>query len=88
VDVGSTAPEDVVEAVGRARELAEETLGLLARVALEEVHRGLEAGAHLEAAERDLRGSVRQLVLAERDLRSRAQDAEPDEVSELLAGLA
>jgi hypothetical protein len=88
VDVGRTQPEEVIEAIGRARELAEETLGLLARVALAEVHRGLEAGAHLEAAERDLRGSVRQLVLAERDLRSRSQNAEPDEVSDLLAGLA
>ena len=81
--------EQVIGTIAQARALAEEALALLARVALDEVHQGVEASSHLEAAEHDLRGAVRGTVLAERDLRCRLRpEAEPDEGVEVLPGLA
>jgi hypothetical protein len=81
--------EQVIGTIAQARALAEEALALLARVALDEIHQGLEASSHLEAAEHDLRGAVRETVLAERDLRYKLRpEAEPDEVVEVLPGLA
>jgi hypothetical protein len=68
-DVVRPSDEQLIGTVAQARALAEEALALLARVALDEIHEGLEAGRHLEAAEHDLRGAVRETVLAERDLR-------------------
>jgi hypothetical protein len=78
-----------IDAVARARELTEEALALLARAALDELHHGLEAGDHLEGAEHTLRATLRELVLAERELRSRS-GAEPDldEIGDVPAGLA
>lgn len=43
-----------------------------ARIAIEQIHGGVETGSHVEAAERDMRSALRQLVLAERELQSRA----------------
>lgn len=79
----------MIGAVTHARELAEQALGLLAQAALDEVHHGLEAGNHVEAAEHELRMTVRDLVLAERELhyRSGAQQ-DPDEITDVIAGLA
>ncbi|MGO9489552.1 MAG: hypothetical protein ACLQBB_11050 [Solirubrobacteraceae bacterium] len=56
----------------RAIEVTEDALGQVARIAVEEIHCGLEASSHIEAAERDMRSALRQLVLAERELRSRS----------------
>jgi hypothetical protein len=88
-EVVRPSDEHVIGTIVQARALAEEALALLARVALDELHQGLEASSHLEAAEHDLRGAVRETVLAERDLRYQLQpEAEPDEVAEVLPGLA
>lgn len=57
--------------MARALELTEEALGQVARIAIEEIHSGLESSNHVQAAERDMRSALRQLVLAERELRAR-----------------
>jgi 3-oxoacyl-(acyl-carrier-protein) synthase len=62
---------NVATTMARALELTEEALGEVARIAIEEIHSGLESSNHVEAAERDMRSALRQLVLAERELRSR-----------------
>lgn len=88
-DVVGPSDEQVIRTIAQARALAEEALVLLERVALDEIHQGFEAGSHLEAAEHALRGAVRETVVAERDLRHRLRsEAEPDEVAEILPGLA
>jgi hypothetical protein len=63
--------QGLVEAIGHALELTEEALGQVSRIAIEDIRDGLEASNHVEAAERDMRSALRQLVLAERELRSR-----------------
>ena len=78
----------MIGAVTQARELAEQALGLLARLALDEVHQGLEAGDHVESAEHELRMTVRDLVLAERELHYRSAQQDPDEITDVIAGLA
>ena len=58
--------------MARALALTEEALGQVARIAIEEIHSGLESSSHVQAAERDMRSALRQLVLAERELRARS----------------
>ena len=64
--------QDILVTMARAVELAEQALGEVARIAIEQIHGGVETGTHVEAAERDMRSALRQLVLAERELQSRA----------------
>jgi hypothetical protein len=64
--------QDVHATMARALELTEQALGQVARIAIEQIHGGVETGNHIEAAERDMRSALRQLVLAERELQSRA----------------
>lgn len=59
--------------MARALELTEDALGEVARIAIEEIHSGLESSNHVQAAERDMRSALRQLVLAERELRSKSR---------------
>ena len=59
--------------MARAIQLTEDALEEVARIAVEEIHCGLEASSHVEAGERDMRSALRQLVLAERELRSRSE---------------
>lgn len=61
----------IVATMARALELTEQALGQVARIAIEEIHTGLESSNHVQAAERDMRSALRQLVLAEREIRSR-----------------
>lgn len=80
---------DIDGAMERAMDLTAEALGEIARIAVQEIHAGLEASSHVEAAERDMRSALRQLVLAARELRPRpglgADLPEPDEeIAELL----
>lgn len=58
--------------MARALELTEEALGVVARIAIEEIHSGLESSNHVEAAELDMRSALRQLVLAAHERRARA----------------
>jgi len=64
--------QDVLLTMARAVELTEQALSQVARIAIDQIHGGVETGTHVEAAERDMRSALRQLVLAERELRSRS----------------
>lgn len=68
---GNRDEHSIVATLARALDLTEEALGQVARIAIEEIHTGLESSNHVQAAERDMRSALRQLVLAERELRSR-----------------
>jgi hypothetical protein len=77
--------------MARAVELTEEALGQVARIAIEEIHSGLETSNHIQAAEREMRSALRQLVLAERDLRARSgaatgREDRPQAVAEVVPG--
>jgi hypothetical protein len=67
---GDPGDEHVAEILDKALGLAEETLEQIARVAVEQIRRGAETNNHVEAAERDLRSALRQLVLAQREWRA------------------
>jgi hypothetical protein len=69
---GKRSDRNIVAAMARALELTEQALGEVARIAIEEIHGGLDSSNHVQAAERDMRGALRQLVMAERELRSRS----------------
>lgn len=60
----------VAERLSLALEQTQEALGQIQRIAVEEIRIGLRASDHVEAAERDMRDALRQLVIAERELRS------------------
>jgi hypothetical protein len=64
--------QSINQTMARALELAEEALHQVARIAIEEIHTGLESRTRVEAAERDMRSALRQLVLADRELRSKS----------------
>jgi hypothetical protein len=68
--VGKPNHQSVTETMQRALDVSEEALGQVARIAIEEIHSGVESSNHVRAAERDIRSALRQLVLAERELRS------------------
>jgi prophage DNA circulation protein len=71
---------NIATVMARALELTEQALSEVARIAIEEIHSGLESSNHVQAAERDMRNALRQLVMAERDLRSKSgmrTDAHP-----------
>jgi hypothetical protein len=70
---GKRSDRNIVAAMARALELTEQALGEVARIAIEEIHSGLEGSNHVQAAERDMRSALRQLVMAERELRSRSE---------------
>jgi hypothetical protein len=67
---GGQGDEHVANILEQALGLAEETLEQIARVAVEQIRRGAETSNHVEAAERDLRSALRQLVLAQREWRA------------------
>jgi prophage DNA circulation protein len=69
---GKRSDRNIAAAMARALELTEQALGEVARIAIEEIHSGLESSNHVQAAERDMRSALRQLVMAERELRSRS----------------
>jgi hypothetical protein len=84
--VGKRNDRSVIATIGRALELTEEALSEVARIAIEEIHTGLESSSHVQAAERDMRSALRQLVMAEREMRAKSE-ARPD-VDERPAGIA
>jgi hypothetical protein len=68
---GKRGDQNISGAIVRALELTEEALAEVTQIAIEEIRDGLEASNHVDAAERDMRSALRQLVLAERELRAR-----------------
>ena len=68
---GKHVDQQLLETMAQATKLTERALGQVARIVIEQIHSGLEASNHVEAAERDMRSALRQLVLAERELRAR-----------------
>ncbi len=59
----------------KAIEMTESALAEVSHVAMEQIRRGAEISSHVEAAERDLRGVLRQLVLGERETTQRVDRA-------------
>jgi hypothetical protein len=55
------------EIMERALQLAEDTLEQITRVVVEQIRKGVESSNHIEAAEREMRSTLRQLVLAQRE---------------------
>jgi hypothetical protein len=83
--------QNIIGTRARALELTEAALGEVARIAVEQIHSALESANHVEAAERDMRGALRQLVLAERELRSRSglrtsPDVPPEDIADVMPG--
>ena len=68
---GKRSDRNILAAMARALELTEQALTEVARIAIEEIHSGVESSNHVQAAERDMRSALRQLVMAERELRSK-----------------
>lgn len=87
---GKRSDRDIIATMARALELTEQALSEVARIAIEEIHSGLESSNHVEAAERDMRSALRQLVMAERELRSkpgmRANVHEPEGIARVVPG--
>jgi hypothetical protein len=78
--------QNILATVARAVELTEAALGEIARVAIEQIHGDLDSSTHVDAAERDMRSALRQLVLAERELRSSSEARTgPDDRAEGIA---
>jgi hypothetical protein len=70
MSMGEPGEAHIADLMERALGLAEETLEHIARIAVEQIRRGVESSNHVEAAERDLRSALRQLVLAQREWRT------------------
>ena len=88
---GKQTDHGIITTLARAIELSDEALAQVARVTVEGIRFGLPASSHIEAAERDMRRALRQLVLAERELRSRAGvgsrvEKRPERIAEVLPG--
>jgi hypothetical protein len=62
----------VAEIMERALQLAEDALEQITRIAVEQIRKGVESSNHVEAAERDMRSALRQLVLAQREWNDKA----------------
>jgi len=89
MSLGEPGDAHVAEIMERALGLAEETLEQIARIAVEQIRRGAESSNHVEAAERDLRSALRQLVLAQREWHaSSAASRRPSEPAERIAQVA
>jgi hypothetical protein len=89
--VGKRGDQNISGAIVRALELTEEALAEVTQIAIEEIRDGLEASNHVDAAERDMRSALRQLVLAEREVRARsgsrlASDQRQEPVAEIVPG--
>ena len=88
---GKQTDHGIITTLARAIELSDEALAQVARVTVEGIRFGLPASSHIEAAERDMRRALRQLVLAERELRSRPGvgprlEDRPERIAEVLPG--
>jgi hypothetical protein len=59
--------QHLAEVIERALQLTEEALEQVTRIAVEQIRKGVESSNNVEAAERDMRNALRQLVLAQRE---------------------
>jgi prophage DNA circulation protein len=89
--VGKRSDRNITSTLARALELTEEALSEVARIAIEEIHSDLESSNHVQAAERDMRSALKQLVMADRDLRAKSvartpPDARREEIAEVVPG--
>ena len=67
------------DVLGQAMTATQDALQRVTQIAIVEIRDRLEISGHVEAAERDLRSALRQLVLAQRTARSSAgRDGDPD----------
>lgn len=82
---GHTEDSQLAELMERALQFAEDALEQITRIAVEEIRRGVESSNHIEAAERDMRSALRQLVLAQREWRAKSP-ARPATADERIAG--
>jgi flagellar basal body-associated protein FliL len=64
---GLDVDTELEELSDRAVELTEDALSQVTRLAIELIRRGKESSPHVEAAERELRNALRQLVAAKRE---------------------
>jgi hypothetical protein len=64
---GEPSDPHVAEIMERALQLTEDALEQITRIAVEQIRKGVESSTHIEAAERDMRSALRQLVLAQRE---------------------
>ncbi len=69
--IGTRGNKRTGETMSEALELTERALAVTTQIAIEEIRDGVEASNHVDAAERDMRSALRQLVLAERELRGK-----------------
>jgi hypothetical protein len=88
---GKQNDHSITQNLARAIELSDEALAQVARITVEGIRRGLPTSSHVEAAERDMRSALRQLVLAERELHSRAGlgarlEERPERIAEVVPG--
>jgi hypothetical protein len=67
MNTGLSAEERLGELLERALQLTEDSLEHITRIAVEQIRKGAETSSHIEAAERDVRNALRQLVLAQRE---------------------
>jgi hypothetical protein len=67
--IGEGSDRGARDGLVRALELTQEALSQVSRMAIEEIRDGVEASNHVAAAERDMRSALRQLALAEREMR-------------------
>jgi hypothetical protein len=88
--VGKPNDQSIITSLARAIELSDEALGQVARITIEGIRSGHEVGSHVEAAEREMRSALRQLVLAERELRTGPGfghlEESPDGIAEVVPG--
>ena len=71
--LGPRGDKRTSEVMGDALELTEHALALVSQIAIEEIRDGTEPNSHVDAAERDMRSALRQLGLAERELRTKGE---------------
>jgi hypothetical protein len=70
---GDQSDPHVPEIMERALQLAEDTLEQIMRITVEQIRRGTEASNHIDAAERDMRSALRQLVMAQREWEAKSR---------------
>lgn len=69
---GEQGEPHVAETMERALQLAEDTLEQITRITVEQIRRGADTSNHIDAAERDMRSALRQLVMAQREWQAKS----------------
>ena len=61
MNIGEPSDEHVAEIMERAIQLAEQTLEETTRIVIAQIRKAVETSSHVEAAERDIRSTLRQI---------------------------